>query len=85
MSDSQWSFAHLMSIQSKSGWYFSGEHKVASREQLARGLCNNKEINSNLYNYCDQHYKDTYPCAPGIAYYGRGALPIYWYLPFQFC
>ncbi|XP_030958743.1 chitinase-like protein 2, partial [Quercus lobata] len=56
----------------------SCEHKVASREQLARGLCNNKEINSNLYNYCDQHYKDTYPCAPGIAYYGRGALPIYW-------
>ena len=37
-------------------------------------------MNSNSYNYCDKHYKNTYPCAPGVAYYGQGALPIYWYL-----
>ena len=46
------------------------------------GLCNYKEKNTN-FSYCDEHYKDIYPCAPGVAYYGRGALPIYWYLPYQ--
>ncbi|GMY20884.1 chitinase-like protein 2 [Fagus crenata] len=54
-------------------------YKVATREPLACGLCYNKEMNSNSY-YCDEHYKNTHPCAPGVAYYGRGALPIYWYL-----
>ncbi|XP_030957059.1 chitinase-like protein 2 [Quercus lobata] len=34
-------------------------------------------MNSSSY-YCDEHYKNTYPCTPGVAYYGRGALPIYW-------
>ena len=71
-----------MSMQSKSGWYFSGGHKVATKEQLAWGLCYNKEMNSNS-DYCDGHYKNAYPCALGVAYYGRGALPIYWYPPFQ--
>ncbi|XP_030959646.1 chitinase-like protein 1 [Quercus lobata] len=52
-------------------------NKVVTREQLSRDLCNNKEMNSNL-GYCDEHYKNTYPCAPGVAYYDRGALPIYW-------
>nr|POF27030.1 chitinase-like protein 2 [Quercus suber] len=41
------------------------------------GLCNYKEKNTS-FHYCDEHYKDIYPCAPGVAYYGRGALPIYW-------
>ncbi|KAL4637534.1 hypothetical protein ACB092_03G083800 [Castanea dentata] len=41
------------------------------------GLCNSKEKNTS-FHYCDEHYKDIYPCAPGVAYYGRGALPIYW-------
>uniref|UniRef100_A0A2N9F4S7 Glycoside hydrolase family 19 catalytic domain-containing protein n=1 Tax=Fagus sylvatica TaxID=28930 RepID=A0A2N9F4S7_FAGSY len=54
-----------------------GADKVASREPLAWGLCYNKEMNSNSY-YCDEHYNNTYPCAHGVAYYGRGALPIYW-------
>nr|POE93123.1 chitinase-like protein 2 [Quercus suber] len=53
-------------------------YKVATKEPLAWGLCYNKEINSNSYDYCDEHYKNIYPCAPGVAYYGRGALPIYW-------
>ena len=55
---------------------------MATKEQLAWGLCYNKEMNSNS-DYCDGHYKNAYPCAPGVAYYGRGALPIYWYPPFQ--
>jgi hypothetical protein len=52
---------------------------VTSTEPLAWGLCYNKEMNSNSY-YCDEHYNNTYPCAYGVAYYGRGALLIYWYL-----
>ena len=63
-------------MQSKSGWYFSGENKVATKEQLEGGLCYNKEKNSNS-NFCDEHYKKAYPCSPGVAYFGRGALPIY--------
>ncbi|KAK7817343.1 chitinase-like protein 2 [Quercus suber] len=54
-----------------------GGHKVTTKEQLDWSLCNNKEMNSNS-DYCDEHYKNAYPCAPGVAYYGRGALPIYW-------
>ncbi|KAL0005566.1 hypothetical protein SO802_013127 [Lithocarpus litseifolius] len=56
----------------------SCENKVAiNMEKLEWGLCYNKEKNSNS-NYCDEQYKKSYPCAPGVAYYGRGALPIYW-------
>ncbi|GMY20871.1 chitinase-like protein 2 [Fagus crenata] len=29
-------------------------------------------------SYEFRHYNTTYPCANGVAYYGRGALPIYW-------
>ena len=39
-------------------------------EKLEWGLCYNKEKNSNP-NYCDERYKKSYPCAPGVAYYGR--------------
>ena len=39
-------------------------------------------MNSDL-SYCDEHYKNTYPCVSGVAYYDRGALPIYWYLSYQ--
>ena len=61
---------------------FSGGNKVASKEPLEWGLCYNKEMNSNSNIYCDEHDKNIYPCAPGVAYYGRGALPIYWYASF---
>ena len=74
-------------MQSKGGFFFgccccccfSGGNKLATMDQLAWGSCYNKEMNSNS-NYCDEHYKKAYPCALGIAYFGRGALPIYWYL-----
>ncbi|XP_059438760.1 chitinase-like protein 2 [Corylus avellana] len=52
-------------------------YEAATGEPLAWGLCYNKEMNSGS-SYCDENYKHTYPCAPGVAYYGRGALPIYW-------
>ena len=55
---------------------------MASKEPLEWGLCYNKETNSNSNTYCDEHDKNIYPCAPGVAYYGRGALPIYWYVSF---
>ena len=60
----------------------SGGNKVVTMEQLSRDLCYNKEMNSNL-SYCHEHYKNTYPYTPRVAYYDRGALPIYWYLPYQ--
>ncbi|XP_030960644.1 chitinase-like protein 1 [Quercus lobata] len=55
----------------------SCENKVGTMKQLARDSCYNKEMNSNS-DYCDEHYKNIYPCIPGVAYYGRGALPFYW-------
>ncbi|GAA0146648.1 hypothetical protein Leryth_001818 [Lithospermum erythrorhizon] len=50
---------------------------VATGGPLAWGLCYNKEM-SPQQDYCDDYYKLTYPCTPGAAYYGRGAIPIYW-------
>lgn len=50
---------------------------VATGGPLAWGLCYNKELSPDSL-YCDDYYKLTYPCAPGAAYYGRGALPLYW-------
>lgn len=56
----------------------SGGYGVATGGPLAWGLCYNKEM-SPSQSYCDDFYKYTYPCAPGAQYYGRGAIPIYWY------
>ncbi|XP_027084699.1 chitinase-like protein 2 [Coffea arabica] len=50
---------------------------VATGGPLAWGLCYNKEMSPNSI-YCDDYYKLTYPCAPGVSYHGRGALPLYW-------
>ena len=67
---------------------FSGGYGVATGGPLAWGLCYNKEMSPSK-SYCDDDYKYTYPCTPGVEYFGRGALPIYWYachqifLPFR--
>ncbi|XP_052174155.1 chitinase-like protein 2 [Diospyros lotus] len=50
---------------------------VATGGPFAWGLCYNKEM-SPSQSYCDDFYKYTYPCTPGVEYYGRGALPLYW-------
>lgn len=50
---------------------------VATGGPLAWGLCYNKEM-SPSQSYCDDSFKYTYPCTPGVAYYGRGAIPLYW-------
>ncbi|KAH9621441.1 hypothetical protein KSS87_016140 [Heliosperma pusillum] len=50
---------------------------VATGGPTAWGLCYNKEL-SPSQSYCDDTFKYTYPCTPGVDYYGRGALPIYW-------
>lgn len=50
---------------------------VATGGPFAWGLCYNKEM-SPTQSYCDDFYKFTYPCTPGVDYYGRGALPVYW-------
>ncbi|KAK4773158.1 hypothetical protein SAY87_028177 [Trapa incisa] len=50
---------------------------VATGGPLAWGLCYNREMSPSQY-YCDDYFKFTYPCSPGAAYYGRGALPLYW-------
>ncbi|WRX21823.1 Glycoside hydrolase [Theobroma cacao] len=52
---------------------------VATGGPLAWGLCYNKEMSPSKI-YCDDYYKYTYPCTPGVSYHGRGALPIYWYV-----
>lgn len=50
---------------------------VATGGPLAWGLCYNKEMSPSQI-YCDEYYKLTFPCTPGVSYHGRGALPIYW-------
>ncbi|XP_057540940.1 chitinase-like protein 1 [Amaranthus tricolor] len=50
---------------------------VATGGPFAWGLCYNKEL-SPSQSYCDDSFKYTYPCSPGVDYYGRGAIPIYW-------
>lgn len=50
---------------------------VATGGPLAWGLCYNKEMSPSK-TYCDDYYKYTYPCTPGVSYHGRGALPLYW-------
>ena len=55
---------------------------MATGGPYAWGLCYNKELSPDKY-YCDEYYKLTYPCTPGAAYYGRGALPIFWYSYFE--
>lgn len=57
----------------------SGGYGVATGGPLAWGLCYNKELSPDKL-YCDEYYKLTYPCTPGVSYHGRGALPIYWYV-----
>ncbi|KAH0457783.1 hypothetical protein IEQ34_013098 [Dendrobium chrysotoxum] len=48
---------------------------VATGGPLAWGLCYNHEM-SPSQSYCSQDY--LYPCTPGVDYFGRGALPVYW-------
>ncbi|KAI4303151.1 hypothetical protein MLD38_038816 [Melastoma candidum] len=50
---------------------------VATGGPLAWGLCYNKEMSPSS-DYCDEYFKYTYPCTPGVSYFGRGAIPIYW-------
>jgi len=57
----------------------AGGYGVATGGPLAWGLCYNHEM-SPAQTYCDDYYKLTYPCTPGAEYYGRGAIPIYWYV-----
>lgn len=57
----------------------SGGYGVATGGPFAWGLCYNKEL-SPSQSYCDDSFKYTYPCSPGVDYYGRGAIPIYWYV-----
>ncbi|XP_043713000.1 chitinase-like protein 1 [Telopea speciosissima] len=48
---------------------------VATGGPLAWGLCYNHEM-SPSQSYCNPNY--LFPCSPGVDYYGRGALPVYW-------
>lgn len=57
----------------------SGGYGVATGGPFAWGLCYSHEM-SPSQSYCDEYFKYTYPCAPGAQYYGRGAIPIYWYV-----
>lgn len=50
---------------------------VSTGGPLAWGLCYNHEM-SPSQSYCDEEYKLVYPCMPGVDYYGRGAIPVYW-------
>ncbi|XP_074271203.1 chitinase-like protein 1 [Silene latifolia] len=52
-------------------------YNVVEGGPSAWGLCYNREL-SPSQDYCDDFYKYRYPCTPGVAYFGRGALPIYW-------
>lgn len=70
---SEYTWTRLLSVV-----IISGGYGVATGGPLAWGLCYNKEM-SPSQTYCDDYYKYTYPCTPGVSYHGRGALPLYWY------
>lgn len=55
----------------------TGGYGVATGGPMAWGLCYNHEMSPDK-SYCDDNL--VYPCAPGAEYYGRGALPVYWYV-----
>ena len=64
-----------------------GGDGVVTGGPLAWGLCFNREM-SPSQDYCNDYFKLTYPCAPGAQYYGRGAIPIFWFeafYPHFFC
>lgn len=61
------------------GMIVPGGYGVATGGPFAWGLCYNREM-SPMQSYCDDYYKYIYPCSPGAEYYGRGALPIYWFV-----
>lgn len=69
-------FPHLILIS----WNYHnvGGYGVATGGPEAWGLCYNKEMSPSK-DYCDEYFKYDYPCSPGAEYYGRGAIPIYWY------
>ncbi|KAF2544700.1 hypothetical protein F2Q70_00023273 [Brassica cretica] len=46
----------------------AGGYGVATGGPLAWGLCYNKEMSPDQF-YCDDYYKLTYPCTPGVSYY----------------
>eukprot|EP00268_Persea_americana_P057726 TRINITY_DN6931_c1_g1_i1.p1 TRINITY_DN6931_c1_g1~~TRINITY_DN6931_c1_g1_i1.p1 ORF type:complete len:309 (-),score=56.82 TRINITY_DN6931_c1_g1_i1:247-1173(-) len=48
---------------------------VATGGPYAWGLCYNHELSPSK-SYCNEDY--VYPCTPGVEYYGRGAIPVYW-------
>lgn len=50
-------------------------YNVATGGPNAWGLCYNHEL-SPSQSYCSEDY--LYPCTPGVEYYGRGAIPVYW-------
>ncbi|XP_068648335.1 chitinase-like protein 1 [Aristolochia californica] len=50
-------------------------YNVATGGPLAWGLCYNREMSPSK-TYCEPDY--VYPCTPGVEYYGRGAIPVYW-------
>ncbi|XXG61798.1 hypothetical protein AAC387_Pa05g0319 [Persea americana] len=50
-------------------------YNVATGGPYAWGLCYNREM-SPSQSYCNPNY--LYPCTPGVEYYGRGAIPVYW-------
>lgn len=61
-------FAHV-AHETTCGW------SMALKGPFAWGLCYNEELSPDKI-YCEP--SDVYPCAPGLSYHGRGALPLYW-------
>lgn len=55
---------------------FVGGYGVATGGPLAWGLCYNHEMSPSQI-YCDSD--SIYRCVEGAEYYGRGALPVFWY------
>jgi hypothetical protein len=58
------------------GW--AGGWSGAKDGPYAWGLCYNQELAPDQL-YCKENL--LYPCVPGVGYQGRGAFPIYWFVP----
>ncbi|ERN11480.1 hypothetical protein AMTR_s00022p00097040 [Amborella trichopoda] len=66
-----YSFENLQGLEwGRNVWVQCGD-----RRSICLGPLYNHEM-SPSQSYCDPNY--LYPCAPGVDYYGRGAIPVYW-------
>lgn len=68
-------FAHIATETSCESLMAQASSTAPSDSPTKWGLCYKEELSPDS-TYCESSL--VYPCAPGVSYHGRGALPVYW-------